>query len=149
MISWICPFYKEPGSKCQTDRHDFSFHVTRRFHVIFPYFYIKKRTRLFSRRWSNRLEMINIFKVCKASWREESNPRDDLEFWCECNKNVKSFVIQTWHHEQHGLDTRVAIKTFRTVSGCLTRALARGNVMDTCYADVYIVIIIYIYLVLT
>lgn len=41
------------------------------------------------------------------------------------------------------LDTRVAIKTFRTVSGCLTRALARGNVMDTSYADVYIVIIIY------
>lgn len=40
------------------------------------------------------------------------------------------------------LDTRVAIKTFRTVSGCLTRALARGNV-DTSYADVYIVIIIY------
>lgn len=41
------------------------------------------------------------------------------------------------------LDTRVAVKTFRTVSGCLTRALARGNV-DTSYADVYnIVIIIY------
>lgn len=38
---------------------------------------------------------------------------------------------------------RVTIKTFRTVSGCLTRALARGNVMDTSYADVYIVIIIY------